>query len=268
MNKVVLLIPYYNNVEGLLKSLNSIDSKEEIDVIIVDDGSAEKLDKTVITNSFKASGTLYFEILEVNRGIEFALNRGLEIALEKQYKFIARLDSGDICLGKRFEIQTQFLEQNPDIKIVGSNVLAVDCNDHFMYAINLPLNDKSIKNKMYLNSMLIHPAIMFSASILESTGLYPIKYKFAEDYAFFFAISKQYKMANLSAYLTQIEINENGISLQKRKQQVKSRIQIIQDNFYFGWYPIYGIIRNYILLFLPYGFILYIKKLVKNAKFN
>jgi len=263
MNKVVLLIPYYNNSEGLIKSLKSIDPDEELDVIVIDDGSKNKFDELVLQNSFKAKGTLYFEYLEQNLGIEFALNHGLKISIEKKYKYTARLDCGDVCLGKRFAIQSEFLEQNPEIKIVGSNVLAVDSSDVYLYAINLPLDDKSIKNNMYLNSMLIHPAILFVTSILNTTGFYPVNHKSAEDYAFFFAISKKFKMANIDQYLTQIEINENGISVQKRRQQVKSRIQIIKKNFYFGFYPIYGLIRNYVLLFMPYSIILKIKKRIK-----
>lgn len=263
MNKVVLLIPYYNNSEGLVKSLKSIDSDEELDVIVIDDGSKNKFDEVVLQNNFKAKGTLYFEYMKQNLGIEFALNHGLRISIEKKYKYTARLDCGDICLGKRFAIQIEFLEQNPEIKIVGSNVLAVDRNDVYLYAVNLPLDDKIIKNKMYLNSMLIHPAVVFVTSILDTTGFYPIKYKSAEDYAFFFAISKKFKMANIGQYLTQIEINENGISMQKRREQVKSRIQIIKENFYFGYYPIYGLIRNYVLLFMPYSIILEIKKRIK-----
>lgn len=263
MNKVLLLIPYYNNSEGLIKSLVSIDPDEELDVIVIDDGSKNKFDEVILKNSFKAKGTLYFEYLEQNQGIEFALNHGLKISVEKKYKYTARLDCGDVCLGKRFAIQKEFLEQNPEIKIVGSNVLAVDSSDVYLYTINLPLDDKSIKNKMYLNSMLIHPAILFVTSILNTTGFYPVNHKSAEDYAFFFAISKKFKMANIDQYLTQIEINENGISLQKRRQQVKSRIQIIKENFYFGYYPICGLIRNYILLLMPYSIILEIKKRVK-----
>lgn len=263
MNSIVLLIPYYNNSDGLIKSLNSIDPDEELDVIIIDDGSKNKFDEVIVQNSFKARGTLYFEYLEQNQGIEFALNHGLQIIVEKQYKYAARLDCGDVCLGKRFAIQSHFLEQNPEIKIVGSNVLAVDSNDVYLYAINLPLDDKAIKNKMYFNSMLIHPAILFATSILETTGFYSVNHKSAEDYAFFFAISKKFKMANINQYLTQIEINENGISLQRRRQQVKSRIQIIKENFYFGYYPIYGLIRNYVLLFMPYSIILAIKKRIK-----
>ncbi|WDF63511.1 glycosyltransferase [Flavobacterium sp. KACC 22763] len=265
MNKILVLIPYYNNIEGLLKSLRSIDPDEESDVLIVDDGSAIKLNEDLVYESFKAKGKVFFKILEKNGGIESALNQGLEIAQAKKYEYIARLDCGDICLGKRFQIQHQFLKENLEIKIVGTNVLAVDCDDKFLYAINLPLHHEEIEKKMYFNSMLIHPAVMFCTSIIETIGYYPTHYKSAEDYAFFFAILKKHKMANIKEYLTQIEINEKGISLQKRQQQVKSRIQIIKDNFYFGWYPIYGLFRNYILLILPYNIILAIKKMKKNA---
>jgi hypothetical protein len=260
MNKSILLIPYYNNYEGLLKSLRSIDENEKLDILIVDDGSANKFDESIILSNFKARGVIFFKYLESNKGIETALNVGLKIIIEKKYKYVGRLDCGDICLGKRFIIQETFLEENPEIKIVGSNVLAVNIDDEFLYSIDLPLHDKDIKNKMYFNSMLIHPAIMFSTEILKTIGFYPLNNKSAEDYAFFFSISKKYKMANIKEYLTQIEINENGISLQKRKQQVKSRIRIIKDNFYFGFYPIYGLIRNYILLCLPYSFVLFLKK--------
>ncbi|MHC0444410.1 glycosyltransferase [Flavobacterium sp. 3-218] len=263
MNKVVLLIPYYNNSEGLVKTLRSIDQDEEVDVLIIDDGSLNKFDENEILSSFKAKGKVFFKYLEINKGIETALNTGLKIIIERGYSFIARLDCGDICIGKRFAIQEKFLNNYEYIKIVGSNVLAVDSNDRFLYSINLPLNDRDIKNKMYLNSMLIHPAIMFSVEILKTVGLYPLNYKSAEDYAFFFSISKLYKMANIPEYLTQIEINEKGISLQKRKQQVLSRIKIIKENFYFGFYPIYGLIRNYILLILPYRFILFLKQIKK-----
>lgn len=259
MNNVALLIPYYNNSDGLLNSLLSIDEHEEIDIIIVDDGSTNKFDEAIAAANFKAKGKIIFAYLESNKGIETALNTGLEIILEKNYKYVARLDCGDICLGKRFSVQKAFLENNPEIKITGSNVLAVDSNNKFLYAIDLPLTDVEIKRKMYFNSMLIHPAIMFSAEILKTVGLYSLNYNSAEDYAFFFAVSKKYKMANIGEYLTQIEINENGISLKKRKQQVNARIRIIKENFYFGFYPIYGLIRNYVLLYLPSKFILFLK---------
>ncbi|PWA06871.1 glycosyltransferase [Flavobacterium psychrotolerans] len=270
MNEIVLLIPHFNNPLGLIASLMSIGSTEKIDVIIVDDGSTKHgIDEIATRNAFTANGKLVFIYLDINKGIEHALNKGLEyISKNIEYKFVARLDCGDLCTGKRFEIQEIFLKENPEIKLVGSNVVAVNTKGVFLYNINMPINDKEIKNKMYFNSMLIHPTIMFSSEILATIGHYPINHKYAEDYAFFFAIIKKYKVANINQYLLQIEINENGISLSGRRQQVKSRINIIKGNFYFGYYPIYGLLRNYILLYTPYKLILFLKKKLNNEISN
>ncbi|MBU3680525.1 MAG: glycosyltransferase [Flavobacterium sp.] len=262
MNSAILLIPHFNNPEGLTKSLRSIDANECIDVLIVDDGSKkEQIDEVTLKLAFKAKGTIYFEYLQENQGIENALNHGLQYILTKQYEYIARLDCGDMCLGERFRMQQQFLAKNREIKIVGTNVIAVGIDDKFLYKLTMPENHEEIRNKMYFNSMLIHPTVMFSKEILTTVGLYPTQYKWAEDYAFFFSIIEQYKAFNIQEYLSQIEINDSGISITKRKQQVKSRINIIKAHFYFGFFPIYGLIRNYVLLYMPYQLIFFIKKI-------
>lgn len=265
MNKVALLIPHYNNPEGLINSLESIDSTEKIDVFIIDDGSIKnKINEKLIKNSFNAKGEIYFHYLNRNQGIENALNQGLKlILLNKQYKYVARLDCGDLCIGQRFEIQKEFMENNPDIKLLGSNAIAVDTNYNFLYNTFFPEKHKNIQKKMYLNAMFLHPTVMISTDIIPKIGLYPTNYKAAEDYAYFFKIVKNFKTANIQEFLIKYEITHDGISISKRKIQVKNRMRIIIKYFYFGFWPIYGLIRNFILLIIPYSIILKIKKTKK-----
>ena len=70
----------------------------------------------------------------------------------------------------------------------------------------------------------------------------------AEDYAFFFNIINEYKAENYPEILIDYVVDENSISTTKRNIQVKNRIKIMVKNFYFGAYPIYGIIRSCILV--------------------
>ncbi len=261
MNKTALLITHYNNPEGLKNSIQSIANTEQIDVVIVDDGSLKyKINQKAIENSFIASGKIYFKYLTVNQGIENALNFGLDFIILKKYKYVARLDCGDLCIGKRFEKQQFFLENNKNIKLLGSNVIAVDIKGNFMYNIKLPQNHAEIRKKMYLSSMFIHPSIMFSLDIIDKTGRYPTKYKSAEDYAFFFKVIKNFQTTNLLEPMVKIEINPHGISLNRRNQQLRNRIKIIIRNFYLGFWPIYGLLRNIILLIIPYKLIQILKK--------
>jgi len=264
MNKAIVLIPHYNNPKGLERSLASIDPSDCVDVLIVDDGSKQLFDEQILKSSFKANGTIYYIYLETNKGIEYALNTGLEYISQKPfYKYIARLDSDDQCVGRRFTIQQEYLESNPDVKLVGSNAFAVDTEGTFLYNMVRPEGSEEIKNKMYLNSMFIHPSVMFCSDVIANIGYYPINYKAAEDYAFFFKIVKKYKTANLQQSLIKYEVNPGGISLTQRKQQVKSRLRVMKDNFYFGFYPIYGLARSVVLYIMPYSVIKYVKTNLK-----
>lgn len=262
MNNVVLLIPHYNNPEGLKRSLASIEASEEIDILIVDDGSTKCVINEVDTTAFfKACGTVKYIYLEHNKGIEHALNTGLRFIVDAgQYIYIARMDSDDSCIGRRFSIQKHFLDQNENIMLVGSNVIAVSPGGDFLYNIILPKDSHSIKKKMFLNSMFMHPSVMFRAEIIQTVGYYPLQYDAAEDYAYFFKIVNKYETANIQEFLLHYEINPKGISVSKRKQQVASRIKIIRENFYFGFYPIYGLLRNLVLYVMPQKVLLFIKK--------
>lgn len=262
MNKTLLLIPHYNNPKGLKKSIQSIGKNEYIDILIVDDGSKKCFNKYEIIAAFVGKGVVIFEYFKENRGIEYALNKGLDIAVKKKYQYIARLDCGDICLPDRFKKQKEFLENN-DVVLVGSNVDFVDTKGDFLYTLKMPQKDHVIRKKMFINAMHIHPSIMFKTFILNEIGFYPENYKAAEDYAFFFKVLKKFKVANIPEVMVICELNNKGISILKRKEQAKNRVNIILDNFHLGFYPIYGLFRSLILCLIPHWVLLILKKKLK-----
>lgn len=252
MNNVIILIPHFNNFSGLCASVFSIEKDEKVDVLIVDDGSFEStINEMQLLKNKNFKGSIYFIYNETNKGIEHVLNQGLKFILKKEvYKYIARLDCGDLCFDKRFYLQEKYLNDHIQCKLVGSNAIAIDTNGKELYKTILPENSNIIKNKMYLNAMFLHPTVMFCSSIIKEIGYYPTVYKAAEDYAFFLKIVQKYETHNIQKFLLKYEINTKGISLSKRNLQVSSRIKVIKDNFYFGFWPIYGLLRNYALRYL------------------
>jgi hypothetical protein len=261
-NNTILLIPHYKNIDGLYASLSSIDKNENLDVLIVDDGSNLDIDETKIRASFIGNRAVFFEYLKENSGIEIALNEGLKFIIKNKYKYTARLDCGDICVKNRFKIQETYLELNEDISLVGTNVDFLDTKGNLLYTLNLPEKDKQIRKKMFINAMHIHPTIMFRNSMLEITGLYPVDYKAAEDYAFFFNVINNFKVSNINQVLVRCEINPNGISTLLRKKQAKNRIKLILKNFYFGFYPIYGLLRSILLYIVPLNILIKLKSIL------
>ena len=157
-----------------------------------------------------------------------------------------------------------YLKNNPDVKLLGTQVNFISETKSFLYKSNLPITYEKIKKGFYINCLIIHPTVMFYSELLKSIGLYPLNYDAAEDYAFFFKIIKQHKVENLDKILLDVIIDENGISSIKRKQQIKSKIKIIKDNFYFGMHPVYGLVRNIMLLLVPRKVTTKVKKILDN----
>jgi glycosyltransferase involved in cell wall biosynthesis len=260
-NEIVVLMPNYNDARGLKKSLSLISEHEQIDVLIVDDGSTtDLLDETEIKQSFKGKGQIDFLYMQENGGITKALNHGLAYLKDKEYKYIARLDAGDICLNDRFQVQANYLRNNPDIHLVGSHIIVKDLQGNFLFNIKVPTDPEQMKNRMFVSSStVIHPTIMFKTEILQKISSYPTKY-YTEDYAFYFEVLKEFRISNLDQFLLEKELNPNSMSLKNRKRQASARLAVIKDNFYFGFYPVYGFLRNYILYLVPNSTIISIKK--------
>lgn len=262
--EIIVLIPHYNNPEGLKKSLVSIVEHIPLAVLIVDDGSRERpLDEDYIKKDLQPFLQLEFINLEQNSGIEAALNTGLKYIQTKDFKYIARLDCGDLCAPNRFAIQKELMAARPELGLVGSFVTFIDTAGKRLYDLKHPVLFEEIKLKMHVNAMFTHPTVMFSRDVIDNVGFYPTTYPAAEDFAYFFAIMKQYKAVNIPQFLVFCEINAEGISLQRRKDQLKSRMKILKEEFYWGFYPCYGLVRNFIISKLPYTVIYTIKRMLR-----
>ncbi|WP_067146651.1 glycosyltransferase [Pseudotamlana agarivorans] len=265
MNNIIVLIPHYNNNEGLLQSLLSISETHlQVDILVIDDGSKNPPILKNLQQNYSC-GKIIMEVLEKNRGIENALNEGLNIIKKLDYEYIGRLDCGDLCLKDRFKKQVEYLTQNKDVFLLGTWANIKDTQGKLLYVLKHPTQYDDIKNKMYINSMFVHPSVVFRTEVLKHINGYPTNYKAAEDYAFFFKLIHKYKAENMPEALLDYIIDENSISSQKRFIQVKSRIRIIIHHFKFGIYPIYGLIRNILLLFMSRNITTVIKK-VFNSK--
>lgn len=231
--------------------------------MVVDDGSNLKPEGNHLKYD---NGFLKIITLEKNLGIEYALNKGLAYIESLGYDYVGRLDCGDLCKANRFKIQLSFLKEHPKVALVGSWVNIIDEKGKFHYTFKHPTSHAELSKKIYFNSMFVHPSVVFKTSILKDIGYYPTKYKAAEDYAFFFKIIKHFQTANLDKILLDYVVDPNSISSKKRKIQVKSRIRIILKHFYIGYYPIYGLLRNTLLLLVSRNFTTALKKILYHKR--
>jgi glycosyltransferase involved in cell wall biosynthesis len=263
INKAIILIPNYNNSTDLLKTLKSISSEEDIDVLIVDDGSATPPLLEELKKSYFANGQVYLQVIGRNVGISKALNIGLEWIYKNKYEFIARLDGGDLCVNTRLTKQQNFLESNSKVGLVGAWVDYVSESGDKLFTLKHPVADLDIRRVIYRYNPFVHPVVMFRANIIRAINGYPNSYPALEDWACFIEMSKITKMANIPEVLLKYEVSSTSISSTKRFLQSKSKVKLLWHHYSFSLNKTIGLAKNLIILFFPRSALTYIKKWIK-----
>lgn len=264
---MVVLIPYFENPTGLARSLESIQPDEPCDVLVVDDGSTRyPINEDEARRHCTVRGTFRVIRLARNRGIEGALNEGLAWIQEAGYEFVARLDCGDRNRPGRIARQLRYLDDHPDVVLVGSRASYVDLDGVEQFVLPLPAEHDEIMAYLRNNSAFMHPSVIFRTSVLESTGLYPTGYPRAEDYALFWEMAKVGRVANIPEPLIDYELDPDSLSLSGRRQQLHSRLAIQRRNSDGSWAARRGIVRTRILLALPYDTALRIKSFLNRRE--
>jgi glycosyltransferase involved in cell wall biosynthesis len=257
---VAVLIPHYNNLLGLANSIRSISYFGTVLILIVDDGSFSEQRPLKGNLSQHTEHDIEILNLDINFGIEKALNTGLKYLKDNELTdLVARLDCGDRMKENRLLTQVNFLNNNQDIYLLGSWVDFVE-HGKLLYTLKLPATHNEIKMKMNYKVCFIHPAVTFRLRAINSIGYYPMEYPAAEDYAYFMNFTNNFKTANVKEVLTVVEKSIEGISLSKRKLQLKSRLKIIIKNFHLNLYSLAGVCKIILLMILPYAIIMAIKK--------
>jgi len=262
--EIIVLLPHYNDNERLKKAINSIVEPFPIDVLIIDDGSDTKPDQQELKKIYGDRGNLEIKYNNENVGAGETRNMGITIISQTQYQYIGLMDSDDTNKPNRFAKQLTFLKKNPNISFLGSWGDYYGENGEFLFTMKHAVSDKEIRKKVYLNNVFLHSSILYKREIIEN-----VKYHtYAEDYHFCFSVIKKFKVANYPEVLVNIIVRQQSISSKKRFKQVLGRISVITENFYFGFYPIWGLFRNFILLFIPRSFGLKVRKFFKIGKLH
>jgi glycosyltransferase involved in cell wall biosynthesis len=121
---VSILISAYNVQDYIEEALDSVISQsfEYWECIVIDDGSTDGTSE--IIRRYTELDDRFIPLKNItNLGITNSLNLGLPIA---RGQFIARFDADDVMLPTRIERLLRFLEERPEIDLVGSDTITID----------------------------------------------------------------------------------------------------------------------------------------------
>lgn len=92
---ITAIIPVYNQEKLVIRALNSIPEREDIEVIVVDDGSYDMTFMMVKDYIERSNKTIVLLDNEANKGVGSAVNKGLDNATGD---YIVLLGSDDYFL--------------------------------------------------------------------------------------------------------------------------------------------------------------------------
>jgi glycosyltransferase involved in cell wall biosynthesis len=257
---VCALIPVFKDQAGIAKTLEAIARDPyPYDVVVVDDGSPEPVQCPERCGNHAVT----LLRLEPNRGIEHALNAGLEYLLRKDYRYVARLDADDTPMEGRIAKQTEFLDRNADVGIVGTWAKCVDDDGKYLFTMRFPAGHRDILRKQRYVPALLHPTVMIRADAIRDVGFYSDRYKTAEDYDLFVRVGRKYRLANIPAVLTEYIVSNKGTTIAKRRKNLVARLRIQRD--YFSWadpHAYLGVARTVLFMCIPFGVLIAIKSRV------
>jgi glycosyltransferase involved in cell wall biosynthesis len=213
---VSIIMPVYNGNKFVSAAINSIlkQTYTSFEFIIIDDGSTDETAKTVQT--FMDNRILFIQN-KVNKGLVFSLNKAIELA---KGKYIARMDADDVALLTRIEKQVNFLEKNPKVALVGTNIQFL-INNKLANKMRLPSTNKAAHCRLLFNTTFVHPSVMLRSEILK-VYQYDAQAFPAEDYDLWVRIAQNHQIANLNQTLLHCRLHNDNIHLNTRETVLDS----------------------------------------------
>lgn len=207
---IAVLMPYKNSSSTIRESIESLSKQTRNDYVLfsVNNNSSDE-SSDILTSICSELKVPYFNMVD-NGNICTALNRGLfKILASDDFDFIARLDSDDIWLPAKLEKQISFFEKNPDISVLGTQIISFG-NDGPDLESNYPMSDYDIRESMFSSfNPFAHPSIMIRTDVFYRCGVYDDIYRHCEDYQYWMKASKYFKFANLPDFLVKYRRHHN-----------------------------------------------------------
>ena len=228
MPKISVLMSAHNAEKYIREAIESIlnQTLRDLEFIIIDDNSGDSTLKII-----KEYNDARIKIIEnkTNLGLTKSLNLGLKMA---QGEYIARIDADDVSTNTRLEEEFKFMNQFPDVAVIGSWAEIINEKSEKVFVEQRECDVDIIKWTQILKNQIIHSSAFFRKNILSDIGSYNEKYQYAQDFEFWFRVSRKYKMINIPKLLVEQRVHQKSITqAPKTANSQKSLIvDIIAEN--------------------------------------
>ena len=226
------------NIQIALESLYS--QTIDCDIFLQIDGEISDETRKFLKKELHRGSIKYLGDRPENLGLAESLNDLLCLVLERDYSYIARMDADDISLEYRLEKQYKYLEQHPEVDVLGGSIEEFTDDGSYSKQVHYPVDHDQMRNFFSKRVPLAHVTAMFRPSFFSMAGLYPTRTLTNEDTLLWMkGFVAGCRFANLSDVLVRVRISKDFFArrsgFKKSWSDFQDRLEVIHTLGY-NWY--------------------------------
>ena len=209
---ITVLVSVRNGEAYLREALESVltQTLREFELLVVDNGSTDGTPQILASLDDPR-----LRVLRQDPGLSLggALNRGLQ---EARYELVARMDADDVCLPRRLERQLSYLQNHPEVAILGTSYEIFGPHVERKWVVHAITHPLELAWHYTWESCLGHPTVMYRKSLILAAGGYPEGS--AQDLVLFSRLSQQHRCTNLSEVLLRYRWHGQNMSVVEKPE--------------------------------------------------
>jgi glycosyltransferase EpsE len=194
---VTAIMTVYNGLPFVEEAVDSLlgQDLDDFELVVVDDGST---DGTAEVLARRTDPRMRL-VRQAHAGRVAALNHAVDLA---RGRYLANLDADDVALPGRLALPARFLDEHPEVAVVGSGVQPYVGQEAGPRPRRLPRSDRAIRWSFLLRNPIFNSSATFRTTTLAEVGGYDPAYTDVMDDAdLLLRLGRRYQLSNLDVPL-------------------------------------------------------------------
>lgn len=234
MSEIIsVIIPTYNREKLVIEAIESAikQTYRPLEIVIIDDGSTDntcfQVNKFISRNDIP---DCYFKyITQSNKGGNAARNTGIKVS---QGEYLAFLDSDDLWLPEKLEIQMKLINTKPD---VGAIYCGVKEYDSVLKKVTSNEKRKFIQGSIHKELLIKDVSaptstFMVKKKVFDYSGLFDESLKARQDWDMWIRISEKYDIHAAEKNLTILRLHRGKRTASNPLNEIES-YKIIRNKY-------------------------------------